>query len=137
MRWEKITHRIGFGTSPDQGARTHGTGSSGAFAEGTGHCFGGKLRRIIEIDLYTPSLRVSMSKPEEIVILSRRLSAMWTVRSNASRTLRSSRSGRFSTRLLRRSMRFSAIPRAVEEEIVKTSSGVCVMLGWQRRLEWQ
>ena len=88
-------------------------------------------------EVYTTILspRVSMSKVDEMVMLYNMSSAARTERSNALRTLRSSAAGRFSTMMFRRCIRCSDIPRAVEEETRKVSSGANSMLEWQR--EWK
>ena len=86
---------------------------------------------------HIPSLRVSISKVDEIAMLYSSSSARRTESSIAARTWRSSASGRFLTMVCRSCTRFSAIPRAVEGETRNTSSGANVMLegerGWERQ----
>lgn len=81
-----------------------------------------------------------MSKVDEIVMLYNMSSAMWTERSSAQRTFRSSASGRFLIMVFKRTMRCSDIPRAVEEETRKASSDMNILLGrgWQKgvRIVW-
>ena len=73
--------------------------------------------------MHAPSLTVSISKVDEMEMLQRSSSARVTEWSMASRIWRSSTAGRFCMTVLRRVRRYSAMSRAVDEEMTKAVSG--------------